>query len=299
MGTSSVTWEEALRSFLHLKAIRAVKTVRFYEVQLKSIIRWANAHQVALDRFGKRHLDEYLGDRLDRGTSRTTLHHDALCAKVFLKWCSRNDILSHSLLADYEVRSAPKTEKYMPSEEDMQKLLQGIVDYWNPERHPDIHSVKPSRRTFHRERNYAIILMLLDSAARIGEILSLRMENYDAEERKFIVIESKGREPRAIPVSNDCAEAVGLWLVVRKRVMRDVPKSADEGGLFISETSTRIDERVFLRTLGKFVEFAGVSDRITLHSLRRYSLNRLAKHNLLMAQTIAGHKETKTTPCVP
>ncbi|RYZ87265.1 MAG: hypothetical protein EOP06_12965 [Proteobacteria bacterium] len=33
----------------------------------------------------------------------------------------------------------------------------------------------------------------------------------------------------------------------------------------------------------------------TLHSLRRYSLNHLAKYNLLAAQQIAGHKETKTT----
>lgn len=41
--------------------------------------------------------------------------------------------------------------------------------------------------------------------------------------------------------------------------------------------------------------FAGLSPNITLYSLRRYSLNRLAKHNLLAAQTIAGHKDTKTT----
>lgn len=34
---------------------------------------------------------------------------------------------------------------------------------------------------------------------------------------------------------------------------------------------------------------------MTLHSLRRYSLNRLAKVNLLATQAIAGHKEPKTT----
>ena len=44
-----------------------------------------------------------------------------------------------------------------------------------------------------------------------------------------------------------------------------------------------------------FLAFAGVDSRISLHSLRRYSINRLAKHNLLAAQQIAGHKDTKTT----
>jgi len=38
-----------------------------------------------------------------------------------------------------------------------------------------------------------------------------------------------------------------------------------------------------------------LTDRITLHSLRRFSLNKPAKKNLLMAQRIAGHKDPKTT----
>jgi integrase len=34
---------------------------------------------------------------------------------------------------------------------------------------------------------------------------------------------------------------------------------------------------------------------MTLHSVRHYSLHKLAKHNLLMAQRIAGHSDPKTT----
>lgn len=50
-----------------------------------------------------------------------------------------------------------------------------------------------------------------------------------------------------------------------------------------------------MKILHRVTAFAELTDAITLHSLRRYSLNKLAKMNLLMAQAIAGHKETKTT----
>jgi site-specific recombinase XerC len=65
--------------------------------------------------------------------------------------------------------------------------------------------------------------------------------------------------------------------------------------VFISEYGTRMDESIFLKAVKRLVQLAGMSEGITLHSLRRYSLNRLAKTNLLAAQQIAGHKKTETT----
>jgi site-specific recombinase XerC len=121
------------------------------------------------------------------------------------------------------------------------------------------------------------------------------MDEYQASQRMITMRVAKGREPPTNPVSRDCAEAIGLWLKVRARVMANVSKEEDEGWLFISETGTRIDEGRFLRATKEFASYAGLSDNITLHSLRRYSVNRLAKHNLLASQSIAGHKDTKTT----
>jgi site-specific recombinase XerD len=240
-------------------------------------------------------MDEYLVHRAEAGKAQLTLHHNAVCAKAFLAWCQRNDIVDRSLLADYQVRNAPRPAKYMPSDEDMQKLLASTQEYWDVTINPEVRYSPSSKRTFHRNRNYAIILGLLDSACRIGEMISLKVDDYQAAERMITVRESKGREPRAIPVSRDWAEAISVWLKVRARVMKNVPKEEDEGWLFVSETGGRLDERRFLKRLKKYAEFANLTDNITLHSLRRYSISRLAKHNLLAVQTIASHKDTKTT----
>lgn len=59
---TSITWDEAVRSYLiHLKAVRAPKTVLFYHARLRVLTSWAEEQGIPLERFGKRHMDEYLG----------------------------------------------------------------------------------------------------------------------------------------------------------------------------------------------------------------------------------------------
>ena len=144
---------------------------------------------------------------------------------------------------------------------------------------------------FHRDRNYAIILGLLDSACRIGEMLPLKVDDYRAKERQIVIRESKGREPRTLPVSPEWVDALDIWLRQRTKVMKG---HEDEGWLFVSEFGGRLDEGRFLKSL-KITAYVKISEHLTLHSLRRYSLNRLAKVNLSATQQIAGHKETRTT----
>ncbi len=77
--------------------------------------------------------------------------------------------------------------------------------------------------------------------------------------------------------------------------MANVPREEDEGWLFITYYGGPIEVGSLWRVLRDYLIWAKMGKEITLHSLRRYSLNRLAKANLLAAQSIAGHKETKTT----
>ena len=293
---TAVTWNEAARSFgIHIKATRAHTTYLFYINHINVLSRWADKQGISLNEFTKRRLDEFLSERSDAGISKTTLHHDALCATVFTKWCSKNDLLERNSLAEYQVRKAPRPHKYMPSDEDMSTLFNSLFTFWDVEQNPNIRFESANKRSFHRDRNVAIVMTLLDSACRIGEVLALKMDDYQASSRQLTVRESKGREPRSIPVSKECESAISDWLKIRARVMKEVPKDEDEGFLFISETGGKVDDHSFLRSLHKVTSFAGLSKQITLHSLRRFSLNRLAKHNLLSAQAIAGHKDTKTT----
>src|SRR5438270_874717 len=95
-----VSWEEAVRGFvLHKKAVRSLRTAAFYRNYTINLARWADRQGLRLTEFTKRHLDEYLAYRADLGKKPTTLHHDALAAKVLFKWCTRNDLVERNPLA--------------------------------------------------------------------------------------------------------------------------------------------------------------------------------------------------------
>ncbi len=55
-------------------------------------------------------------------------------------------------------------------------LLRATQDYWDAEKNGPVRAFAAMRRTFHRERNYAIVMVLLDSDCRIGEALSLKLD---------------------------------------------------------------------------------------------------------------------------
>jgi len=71
-------------------------------------------------------------------------------------------------------------QKFMPTDSDMQALMCGVHEYWNPAKNSGIRYTPVSKRIFHRNPNYAAILGLLDSASRIGEMLSLKVDDYRA-----------------------------------------------------------------------------------------------------------------------
>ena len=63
----------------------------------------------------------------------------------------------------------------MPTDGDVQALLRVVPDFWSPAKNPGIRYTPLAKRVFHRDRNYALTLGLLDSACRIGEMLTLKL----------------------------------------------------------------------------------------------------------------------------
>lgn len=162
---------------------------------------WVGTNEVALHQFGKRQLDRYLISRAQSGKAQLTLHHDAVAVKAFFRWCARNEILERLPLAEYEVRKAAFPSRYIPTNEDVERLLKGIGSYWSPAENPPIRYHSVAKRIFHRERDYALAIGLLDSAARIGGMLHLKVDDYQPQSRLIVIRESKEREPRVLPVS--------------------------------------------------------------------------------------------------
>ena len=261
-------------------------------------MKWADSQHIDLDSFTKRNLDEYLVFRAEAGRSETTCHHDALVATVLTDWCKHKNPIDRDPLAEYKVIASSEPHKYMQTTDDVQKLLQGFLDFYDVSANPKAKFIPPGQRTSHRAHNYAIEIVNIDTACRIGEIFAFKVDDYQREgkDMQLTVRKAKGKKGRVLPVSKEGAEAIDAWLKVRTRIMSDVPDEDDEGWLFISETGTQIHSANYLRSIGKVLKFVGLPVEINNHSQRRFSINTMAEQGgIVFAQNMAGHRDPKTT----
>ena len=127
---------------------------------------------------------------------------------------------------------------------------------------------------------------LVETAARIGELLALTLSDYQPQEGQIVIRHAKGDEPRVVPISPVWAQAVDAYLRVRPKIESDL--------LFVSEYGEKMDVGRFGKQFGGYLDFAGLSG-FTLHGLRHYAITQLAQTDLWTASQIAGHKDLKVT----
>jgi integrase len=173
-----------------------------------------------------------------------------------------------------------------PSDEEIRTLLKALQDRWKVSVNPKARFVHASARLFFGRRNYAIVAGLIETAARVGELLGLRLEDYQPGEQQIVIRKAKGDEPRTVPLSPYWIEAVEAYLKVRPKVESDL--------LFISEYGSAMGVNEFGAVFRGYLEYAGLSG-FTLHGLRHYAITQLAKTDLWAASQIAGHKDLTVT----
>lgn len=287
-------WDSAIDDFLiHKRATKETKTVLFYKSTLKGLKEWAEREKISLQDFRGRHLSRYLDMRKRepgrRGTPVTdrTRRHDAVSAKVFFAFCAAERLIETNPLSDYEVPGFTRKIPKVPTTEEVGKILRATRDIWEPGKRPGNKYVKDTRRRFHAKRNYALIAGLVTTACRIGEMLTLKLEDYHPGELFVTFRDTKTDEDREVPIYKEWVEMVEAYLKVR-------PKKSGSDYLFVSEYGEQISVVGYCDVFKDIVTFAGVP-HCTLHLLRHYAATQLAERDLLTAKEILGHKRIETT----
>jgi site-specific recombinase XerD len=153
---------------------------------------------------GKSHLQEIVNDNLeafveyeqDRGlkvsTVRTRLKH----IWAFLRFLSERDIIGESILKRKIKLRVPDFLPRAIAPGDVRKLIGAIKE----------------------TRDRALVLVLLRTGMRIGELLGLQMRDLDIRERKIHIYEGeKNSLGRVVYLSDDALMALRLWLTKRDK----------------------------------------------------------------------------------
>jgi integrase/recombinase XerD len=224
---------------------------------------------------GKNHLQEIVSDDVevfieheqDRGlkvtTARTRLNH----LWAFMRYLIDQDVIGDSILKRKIRLRVPDFLPRAIAPGDIRKLLGAVKD----------------------TRDRALILVLLRTGMRIGELLRLNIRDLDVRERKIHIYEGeKNCLGRVVYLSDDAVMALGLWL---KR--RDKTKEYLFYGLR-SKLCYTAARNIFTHYLKETrLQHKGY----TLHSLRHTFASELlnAGMRLECLQLLLGHRDIEMT----
>jgi integrase/recombinase XerC len=219
----------------------------------------------------------YLAAMRNSAYSKSTIARKLATLRSYYKYL----VKAHKLAASpVSVIRTPRQDKRLPKCLDISQI--------------DSLLAAPDTSTFLGARDRAIMETIYSGGLRIGELVSINMEDLD-EFSHAIRIRGKGKKERLAPLGAKAMEAIGVYLAsFRRELAAPVP---GKGPLFVNRAAKRLSERSIRRKLDKYLLMAGIPIHISPHALRHsfatHMLN--AGADLRSVQEMLGHESLSTT----
>ena len=72
------------------------------------------------------------------------------------------------------------------------------------------------KETKKERRNYVLLVLLYDSAARLSEILNVKVGDLKLDAEPSITLLGKGRKERCVPIMNKTKDLLGMYIEENK-----------------------------------------------------------------------------------
>jgi integrase/recombinase XerD len=231
--------------------------LQFYKARGKSDI--AQIHRSDLEAF--------VEHEQDRGMHVSTVKTRTASVVAFLHFLMEQDILSPSILKKTIRLKLPDPLPRAMNPKDARRLVE-VID---------------------NARDRALILLLLRTGMRVGEVLGLVMNDVDLKEKKIHLLQGeKNNRGRVVYLSNDALFAVKRWLAIRGKEEKFI-FCGHHGPLCYSAARTR-----FMHYIKKArLEHKGYTVHSCRHTFASELLN--AGMRLEVLQQLLGHQDIEVT----
>ena len=224
--------------------------------------------KASIEEVDKKDIEAFVEHEQDRAMKLTTVRTRLAALKAFLRFMIDNGMMREEVFPWKLKIKMPETLPRAMGPDDVDRLL----------------SVEAN------VRDRAMILVLLRTGMRIGELLKTRVTDVDIEEQKILIYEGeKNLRGRVVYFSNDAKDALKAWLEKRNRRVEILFYGYK--GTALSYVAARI---VFIKYLDK----AGLSHKgYTLHCLRHTYATELlnARMPLECLEKLMGHSRLEVT----
>jgi integrase/recombinase XerD len=148
------------------------------------------------------------------------------------------------------------------------------------------------RKYYAQNRDYVIILLILDTGIRLNEICALERSEIDFQ-KKLITLpasKNKNRRSRTLPISSDVVRLL-------RQLVEETAGYFDTPYVFVTNYGEPLNEKTIQKALTKYAEKAKIPKRVTPHVLRHNFATMAANNGMSIfhLQKILGHADITTT----
>jgi site-specific recombinase XerD len=224
--------------------------------------------KVRLEEITKSDLEAFIEHEQDRGLMLSTVRTRLHCVNAFLGYAIDIGIVGAEVMARRIRLKKPETLPKAMDPDDARRFLSAID-------HP---------------RDLAMIMVLLRTGMRIGELLNTKMKDLHLRDRKIDIYEGeKNRLGRVVYLSDDAMDALKVWLKIR-----DIHPEF----LFYAQGRRSMAYSTARLIFERYIEKAGLKHKgYSLHALRHTFASELLNAGMRIEclQPLMGHTSLDVT----
>lgn len=266
-------------------------TVRGYLQDLRTFAKWfeeTNAEDFSAQAVTPTDLREYRRDMKRKKRAPTTTNRHLAALSAYFSWLVEKGDLDSNPSTGISALPLPNPQPRWLDKKEQFSLMRTV------EKDLQLAKQRYPKRWIERQRDYALVVLLLNTGLRLSEAVALEISDLDISERKgsLLVRAGKGNKQRGVPLNVDARKALQSWLEVR-------PERKDNDFIFISltkESAAPLTSRSLERTVERYGAQAKLK-KLTPHVLRHTFAKNLVNNGVSLEKvaTLLGHKSLNTT----
>ncbi len=247
-------------------------TITNYRIDLLEFNEYCNSNIININ---KDTVYEYLKYLYDKEVSKSSISRKLSSLRSFYNYLLKKEIIDTNY---FKIIKNPKKENSLPKEvkeEDIDKMF-----------------TIPDTRTWIGSRNIVIILMLYATGLRVSELINIKINDININDRTIKVL-GKGSKERIVVFGNNTKEALNDYLN-RGRRQVDIHNSPY---LFLNKDGNRLSTRYVRKIIDDIIIKASIDMHVSPHMLRHTFATSMLNNgaDLVSVKDLLGHESLNTT----